>query len=164
MVKILQPRRVTYATVFMPSVVTMLLSSVTNATCFLEPSWKQPAQRQYIDLVVSIVIYFFTWSSHLFLLCGGRGYSDEFTKWLQRLRHKTLEGRCFITCFYKTFGNENIQSLCQAILTSLPTLNKCVIIATVILSVIIEYRSVPGRQFIGQFIRLVECSFEQIFI
>ena len=41
-------------------------------------------------------------------------------------------------------GNENIQSLCPIIPTSLPPLNKCGIITTVILSHIIAYRSVPG--------------------
>ena len=40
MVKILQPHRVTYATVSSPSVVTTLLSSVNIATCCLESFWK----------------------------------------------------------------------------------------------------------------------------
>ena len=40
MAKILEPRRLTYATISSPSVVTTLLSSVTIATGFLESSWK----------------------------------------------------------------------------------------------------------------------------
>ena len=55
MVKILQPRRVTYTTVSLLPVVTTLLSSVTIATCFLKALQKS-LRGHYIDLVVSIVI------------------------------------------------------------------------------------------------------------
>ena len=47
------------------------------------------------------IVYFLTWSSYSLLLFGGKGWSDDFTGWSRRFRSETLEGRCFITCFYK---------------------------------------------------------------
>ena len=55
-----------------------------------------------------------------------------------------LWGTLLYHLILQNVGNENIQSLCPIIPTSLPPLSKCVIITTVILSHIIAYRSVPG--------------------
>ena len=56
-----------------------------------------------------------------------------------------LWGTLLYHLILQNVSNENIQPLCPIIPTSLPPLNKCVIITTVILSQIIAYRSVPGR-------------------
>ena len=55
-----------------------------------------------------------------------------------------LWGTLLYHLILQNVGNESIQSLCPIIPTSLPPLNKCVIITAVILSVAIAYRSVPG--------------------
>ena len=55
-----------------------------------------------------------------------------------------LWGTLLYHLILQNVGNENIQSLCPIIPTSLLPLNKCVIITTVILSQIIAYRSVLG--------------------
>ena len=85
MVKILQPRRVIYEAVSSPSVVTTLLFSATIATYFLESSWKyKPIQRQYIDLVVSIIIYKYWLVAFYLLLHIELPFAP--TLWRQRLK------------------------------------------------------------------------------
>ena len=175
MVRILQPLRVTYATVSLPSVLTTLLSSVSIATYFLESSFKQPFQRKYIDLAVSIVIYKYWLFVYYKLLHMELPFSPTLWRLKQQLQGGyvvcviSFRGTLLYHLLLQIVSNENLQSLCHVIFTSLPTLNKCAIITTVILSVIIEYRSATSGSLKAEIalprsFDLLIAEFEQAFI
>ena len=137
MAKILWLRRVTYATVSSPSDVTILLSSVTIAICFLESSWKYPFQK-YCLLFTSLHRAPF----------AATLWRQTIKWWLYKVVTAFVQwnlGETFLYHLYlQNASSENIWSLCHVISTPFLTLNKWMIIITVILSVIIECTSVPG--------------------